>query len=108
MAARKKKAGPRAGKPVRTGGRPVRKAAAKGARKDRSAQGGEDLSRLRISVTTIGDLLLTAADRHPDSLALVFPERQFTYAELAARALERARSLRALKELHIEFDPVAR
>ncbi|MFO1376200.1 MAG: AMP-binding protein [Steroidobacteraceae bacterium] len=94
MAARKKKAGPRAGKPVRTGGRPVRKAAAKRARKEPS--GGEDLSRLRISVTTIGDLLLTAADRYPDSLALVFPERQFTYAELAARALERARSLRAL------------
>jgi len=58
--------------------------------------GGEDLASLRIQVTTIGDLLLAAADRHPDSLALVFPEQRFTYGELAARALARARSLRAL------------
>jgi fatty-acyl-CoA synthase/long-chain acyl-CoA synthetase len=57
---------------------------------------GEDLSRLRISVTTIGDLLLSAADRYPDTLALVFPDAQYTYGELAARALHRARSLQAL------------
>ncbi len=58
--------------------------------------GGEDLSRLRIAVTTMGDLLLTAADRYPDTLALVFPDAQYTYRELAARALRRARSLQAL------------
>ncbi len=58
--------------------------------------GGEDLSRLRISVTTIGDLLLSAADRYPDTLALVFPDSQYTYQELATRALRRARSLQAL------------
>ena len=57
---------------------------------------GEDLARLRIQVTTIGDLLLTAADRHPDTLALVLPEAEITYRELAARALRRARSLQAL------------
>jgi acyl-CoA synthetase (AMP-forming)/AMP-acid ligase II len=57
---------------------------------------GEDLSKLRISVTTMGDLLLAAADREPDKAALVFPERRFTYAELASRALRRARSLQAL------------
>lgn len=56
----------------------------------------EDLARLRISVTTIGDLLLTAADRYPDTLALVFPHSQLTYSQLAERALHRARSLRAL------------
>ena len=56
----------------------------------------EDLAQLRISVTTIGDLLLTAADRFPDTLALVFPDAQYTYRELAERALSRARSLRAL------------
>ena len=28
---------------------------------------GEDLSQLRISVTTMGDLLLSAADRYPDT-----------------------------------------
>jgi acyl-CoA synthetase (AMP-forming)/AMP-acid ligase II len=59
-------------------------------------QHSEDLSRLRINVTTMGDLLLTAADRNPDKLALVFPETRYTYAELAARAMRRARSLQAL------------
>ena len=57
---------------------------------------GEDLARLRISVTTMGDLLLNAADRYPDTLALVFPDSKYTYAELAARALQRARGLQAL------------
>lgn len=61
-----------------------------------TAYAGEDLARLRISVTTMGDLLLTAADRDPDKLALVFPDTRYTYAELAARALRRARSLQAL------------
>jgi fatty-acyl-CoA synthase/long-chain acyl-CoA synthetase len=57
---------------------------------------GEDIARLRISVTTIGDLLLNAADKYPDTLALVFPDAQYTYAELASRAILRARSLQAL------------
>ena len=57
---------------------------------------GEDLARARIQVTTIGDLLLTAADRYPDTLALVLPERQLTYAQLAKRSLRRARSLQAM------------
>lgn len=56
----------------------------------------EDLASLRIHVTTMGDLLLTAADRQPDKLALVFPEARYTYRELAARAMRRARSLQAL------------
>jgi fatty-acyl-CoA synthase len=57
---------------------------------------GEDLAALRISVTTMGDLLLSAADRYPDTLALVFPDAQYTYRELAAQAIRRARSLQAL------------
>ena len=57
---------------------------------------GEDLARLRIAVTTIGDLLLGTADRYPDTLALVFPDSQLSYRELAERALRRARSLQAL------------
>ena len=61
-----------------------------------AAAAGEDLARLRISVTTIGDLLLSAADRYPDTAALIFPDAQITYRELAARALRRARSLQAL------------
>jgi fatty-acyl-CoA synthase/long-chain acyl-CoA synthetase len=57
---------------------------------------GEDLARARVHVTTIGDVLLTAADRYPDTLALVFPDQSLTYAQLAQRALRRARSLQAL------------
>jgi fatty-acyl-CoA synthase len=60
------------------------------------AGSGEELARLRIAVTTMGDLLLGAADRYPDTLALVFPDAEITYRELAARALRRARSLQAL------------
>ena len=56
----------------------------------------EDLARARIQVTTIGDLLLTAADRHPDALALAFPDRTLNYRELASGALRRARALQAL------------
>ena len=56
----------------------------------------EDLSKIRISVTTIGDLLLTAADRHPNDDAVVFPDRKISYGELAARAISRARGLQAL------------
>ena len=50
----------------------------------------------RISVTTLGDLLLSAADRHGDSPAIVFPDFRLTYAELRDRAMRRARSLVAL------------
>jgi fatty-acyl-CoA synthase/long-chain acyl-CoA synthetase len=57
---------------------------------------GEDLAALRIAVTTMGDLLLGAADRYPDTLALVFPDSQYTYRELASRAIRRARSLQAM------------
>jgi acyl-CoA synthetase (AMP-forming)/AMP-acid ligase II len=56
----------------------------------------ESLASIRISVTTIGDLLLTGADRYPNDDALVFTHKKLTYAELAARALERARALQAL------------
>lgn len=44
----------------------------------------------------MGDLLLTAADRYPDTLALVFPDSELSYVELAARSLMRARSLQAM------------
>jgi len=56
----------------------------------------ESLAAIRIAVTTMGDLLLTAADRYPDSDAVVFPHQKLTYRELAQRAIERARGLQAL------------
>ncbi|MHC8380506.1 class I adenylate-forming enzyme family protein [Pseudomonas sp. LB3P14] len=57
---------------------------------------GEDPRLSRIEVTTIGDLLLKAYDRYPDSPALIFPDSQWTYAELVERALHTARGLKAL------------
>jgi fatty-acyl-CoA synthase len=56
----------------------------------------ESLRHARIQVTTLGDLLLTAADRYPDSPALIFPGLRITYAQLAERALTRARCLQGL------------
>jgi len=55
----------------------------------------ESLREMRISVTTIGDLLLTAADRYPDSDAIVFPEARLSYGQLVERSLKWARALRA-------------
>ena len=56
----------------------------------------ESLASIRIAVTTIGDLLLTAADRYPESDAVVFPHAKLTYRQLSERALLRARGLQAL------------
>jgi acyl-CoA synthetase (AMP-forming)/AMP-acid ligase II len=56
----------------------------------------DELSRARVRATTIGDLLLTAADRCPDKTALLLPERACSYAALRDRALLLARALRAL------------
>jgi len=94
------KAPARSGKPVSR--RPKVAAKAKPPTKSRSKPRGiaplppENLALARINVTTIGDLLLTAADRHPDSLALVFPDRTLTYRQLVDGALRRARALQAL------------
>lgn len=55
----------------------------------------DDLKSSRVRATTLGDLLLTAADAAPEHTAVIFPEQRITYAELAARAIRVARSLRA-------------
>ena len=49
-----------------------------------------------IRATTLGDLLLRAADEYPDADAIVFPEGRQSFAELAERAYQRARGLQAL------------
>ena len=56
----------------------------------------DDLRTSRIRATTLGDLLLTAADQNPDKTAVVLPEERITYADLANRALRGARALRTL------------
>lgn len=55
-----------------------------------------DLSRIRISATTLGDLLLIAADRYPDTDAIVLPDQRIAYATLRERVLFRARTLRSI------------
>ena len=55
-----------------------------------------DLSKVRIQATTLGDLLLTAADQYPETDVVVLPDKRITYAELVERAMHRARGLRAL------------
>src|SRR6204780_1312486 len=57
---------------------------------------GEDLTRSRAYVTTLGDLLLDASDRYPDRPALIFPDSRRTYAQLVANAMRIARGLRAM------------
>ena len=46
-----------------------------------------------VEATTLGDLLLRSAREWPDREALVFPDQRLTYAELAERALRKARAL---------------
>ncbi len=49
-----------------------------------------------IGATTLGDLLLRAANEYPETDAIVFPDSRQTYAELVERAYQRARGLQAL------------
>lgn len=52
--------------------------------------------RTWLEICTFGDLLYRGAIRHPDRDCIVFPEVRRSYRELADRATEVARSLRAL------------
>lgn len=50
-------------------------------------------SFVTTEVATLGDLILGAASRHPDRLALVLPQASATYAELRDGAVRVARAL---------------
>ncbi len=54
---------------------------------------GENLAGMRISATTLGDMLLNAWDRDPAKTAVVFPDGQVSYAELVDRVMARAAGL---------------
>jgi fatty-acyl-CoA synthase len=51
---------------------------------------------IRLKATSLGDLLLFAADERPDHDAVVLPHRRSTYDELRNRAMSKARALQAL------------
>jgi len=55
-----------------------------------------ELSEVRLSATTLGDLLLSAADKSPDQTAVVLPHRRRSYAEVRDRAFQIAQSLQSL------------
>jgi len=55
-----------------------------------------EIASSRVASTTLGDLLLTAADRQPDGMAIILPNQRITYAELRDQAIHRALSLHAL------------
>ncbi|MBT7332923.1 MAG: acyl--CoA ligase [Gammaproteobacteria bacterium] len=56
----------------------------------------EKIDSHRIRVTSLGDLLLDAADRFPSRNALIFPDQRHTYLSLVTAAYQRARSLYGL------------
>ena len=55
-----------------------------------------DLASVRLHATTLGDLLLTAADSQPDRMAVILPDQRSSYAEIRQAAFRRALSLQAL------------
>jgi acyl-CoA synthetase (AMP-forming)/AMP-acid ligase II len=55
-----------------------------------------DLATIRLQATSLGDLLLIAADRQPDRMAVILPNERRSYADLRAAAFRRALSLQAL------------
>ena len=57
---------------------------------------GEDYASIRITATTLGDLLLKAWDRFPAKEALVFPDGRKTYDEVVQGAIHKARGLIAI------------
>jgi fatty-acyl-CoA synthase len=55
-----------------------------------------DLDTVRLQATTLGDLLLMAADTQPDRMAIILPDQRSSYAEIREAAFRRALSLQAL------------
>jgi fatty-acyl-CoA synthase/long-chain acyl-CoA synthetase len=55
-----------------------------------------DLATVRVQATSLGDLLLQAADVHPDRTAIILPDRRSSYAEIRDAAISKALSLQAL------------
>lgn len=55
-----------------------------------------DLESVRVHATSLGDLLMTAADARPDHVAVILPRERSTYAEIRDAALRTALSLQGL------------
>jgi len=55
-----------------------------------------DLETVRLQATTLGDLLLMAADTQPDRMAVILPDQRCSYEEIREAAFRKALSLQAL------------
>ncbi len=55
-----------------------------------------DLDTVRLQATSLGDLLLMAADTQPDRMAVILPDQRCTFAEIRDAAFRKALSLQAL------------
>jgi len=55
-----------------------------------------DLASVRLQATTLGDLLLMAADTQPERTAVILPDQRSSFAEIRQAAFRRAMSLQAL------------
>lgn len=55
-----------------------------------------DLATVRLQATTLGDLLLMAADKQPNRMAVILPDQRSSFAEIREAAFRRALSLQAL------------
>jgi len=55
-----------------------------------------DIAGIRLSASSLGDLLLSAADQVPDRDAVVLPQKRRSYAQIRDRAIRIALSLQAL------------
>jgi fatty-acyl-CoA synthase len=55
-----------------------------------------ELANVRLQATSLGDLMLIAADRNPDRMAVILPNERRSYAEIREAALARALSLQSL------------
>lgn len=60
----------------------------------------EDPTRMRISVSPLGDMLLKSWDQYPDKEAVVFPSGRRTYDDIARSVIQRARGLIGLGIQH--------
>jgi len=55
-----------------------------------------DLASVRLQATTLGDLLLMAADTQPERTAVILPDQRSSFAEIRQAAFRRTMSLQAL------------
>ena len=55
-----------------------------------------DLATVRLQATTLGDLLLIAADTQAERTAVILPDERRSYAEIREAAFNRALSMQAL------------